>query len=394
MIRSAVTSVADAARDGWDVVIIGAGPAGSLAAYELARQQLRVLVVERKTFPRYKVCGACLSATAAAQLRASGLEYLINRATATALQSFSVGSRWGRCTLPIATGYSMAREDLDTGLLRAAESAGATLLAPAAARLLPIAQPGPWRTVEVQSGEQSASVSARVVIVASGLGSLSRVMGAEIPERVSESSRLGIGAVLQPANDAYVGGTIWMAVGSHGYAGLVRLPDGSLNVAAALDRSSLRHGSGPLKAIQRLLEQCGLPALSGGERAEWQGTPLLTRMPRRVWSWRVLLIGDASGYVEPFTGEGMAWAMEAARAVAAVAPCGVRSWSLEVESQWHRWHVQSLHRRQQRCRRLTRWLRYPWAVRGGVITARCFPSLAATLAWQLTRTRKEYMICN
>jgi len=53
----------------WPVVVIGAGPAGALAALELARQGVPVLLVERRRFPRWKVCGACLSGQALAALR-------------------------------------------------------------------------------------------------------------------------------------------------------------------------------------------------------------------------------------------------------------------------------------------------------------------------------------
>src|SRR5262245_14627681 len=52
-----------------DVVIIGAGPAGSAAAIELSRAGRRVILIERKTFPRAKVCGGCLSGPAAARLK-------------------------------------------------------------------------------------------------------------------------------------------------------------------------------------------------------------------------------------------------------------------------------------------------------------------------------------
>ena len=62
-----------AAREPWDVIVIGAGPAGALAARELARRQLKILLVDRKAFPRTKVCGSCISLRALSLLDHAGL---------------------------------------------------------------------------------------------------------------------------------------------------------------------------------------------------------------------------------------------------------------------------------------------------------------------------------
>ena len=61
----------------WEVVIVGAGPAGALAAHGLANRGVRVLLVEQRLFPRWKVCGACLSPQALAALEAAGLADLV-----------------------------------------------------------------------------------------------------------------------------------------------------------------------------------------------------------------------------------------------------------------------------------------------------------------------------
>ena len=57
-------------RNSWDVVVIGAGVAGGLAAFDCARRGLSVLLVEKRSFPRWKVCGCCFNANALAALAA------------------------------------------------------------------------------------------------------------------------------------------------------------------------------------------------------------------------------------------------------------------------------------------------------------------------------------
>src|SRR5438132_14182323 len=71
----------------WDVVVIGAGPAGAMAARQLARMGKSVLLVDKAYFPRWKVCGCCLNAGALATLRAAGLGKLATQCGAGAIQN-------------------------------------------------------------------------------------------------------------------------------------------------------------------------------------------------------------------------------------------------------------------------------------------------------------------
>ena len=61
----------------WDVLIIGAGPAGGLAALDCAKKGLRVMLVEQRSFPRWKVCGCCFNNQAQAILSSRGENTLI-----------------------------------------------------------------------------------------------------------------------------------------------------------------------------------------------------------------------------------------------------------------------------------------------------------------------------
>jgi 2-polyprenyl-6-methoxyphenol hydroxylase-like FAD-dependent oxidoreductase len=73
------------------VVVVGAGPAGALAALGLARQGVPVLLVERRRFPRWKVCGACLSGQALAALEQAGQGPLLDQLGARPLRSVQLG---------------------------------------------------------------------------------------------------------------------------------------------------------------------------------------------------------------------------------------------------------------------------------------------------------------
>ncbi|HEY7428386.1 MAG TPA: FAD-dependent oxidoreductase, partial [Gemmataceae bacterium] len=73
MTVAATTGLEEASRRTWDVVVVGAGPAGAMAAHELARRGCAVLLVDRAAFPRWKVCGCCLNGHALVTLQAAGL---------------------------------------------------------------------------------------------------------------------------------------------------------------------------------------------------------------------------------------------------------------------------------------------------------------------------------
>ena len=110
----------------------------------------------------------------------------------------------------------------------------------------------------------------------------------------------------------------------------------------------------------------------------WKGTPPLTRRVSSLGEERLFLVGDAAGYVEPFTGEGMTWALIAARTVAPLAVTAARRapWDASHETNWSTAH-RALQRRMRSCGRTTRLLRRPLATRLAVRILAVFPWLAA-----------------
>ncbi|MHC4938044.1 MAG: NAD(P)/FAD-dependent oxidoreductase [Planctomycetota bacterium] len=324
------------------ILVVGAGVAGSLAARALALRGNEVLLVDRARFPRAKVCGACIGPEAIEALRTTGLGDLPGRLGATPLQALSLHASGKGARLPLAGGVALSRTALDHALVEAAREAG----------------------VEFRDGVSEVDCDPELTILATGLGG-----------RVRRGSLVGAGAELEA--DGYEPGVIYMAHSRYGYVGATQAE--RLICGAALRPSAVRRW-GIQGAVARVLDAAGRPMLP---EAEWRGTPLLTRTRARPYEGRSLYAGDAAGYVEPFTGEGIGWAMRSGLAVAELAGDG---WREDLGERWTARRDALLHPAQRRCRMLTRALRCPGAVSLAVRTLRIFPSMAprivrTTTAW-------------
>jgi flavin-dependent dehydrogenase len=372
--RALSHAVGAAARD-WDAVVVGAGPAGSLTAHQLRRAGLSVLLVDRQSFPRRKVCGACLSSGAQQILAEVGLEGVIRRLDPVPLQSLHLCG-WGKTAhLPLDGAAALSRSALDQALVGAAVECGAVFLQGARAR---IGQAGETnRRVSLRLQGTTLEVRARVVVAADGLGGglLADARGPH-GQGVSPTSRVGLGAVFREAPESYAPGVIYMAIGEAGYVGLVRQEDGHLNVAAALDPSILR-ASTPQCEVAALLRQAGLQCLGESPSTPWQGTPALTRTPPVPGAERVLSVGDSAGYVEPFTGEGICWALDSARAVVPFAVQAAEAWDGELLPSWQECRLRRLAPALQLCRAVSWTLRQPALTRSTLRLLGAFPAVAS-----------------
>lgn len=346
-------------REMWDVLVIGSGPAGSIAARQAALRGARVLLVDRSAFPREKVCGCCIGHAGMRALRSIGLGHLADHLGAPRVEQLQlhVGRTVSRIALP--AGRALSRSAFDAALLAEAVRAGAAFVSGVVATVGRV--DGDVRGLELKNDSESVRAMARVVIAADGLASPSTRDCEEIHVAVAAGARVGVGARFV-AEGVIPPNTIEMHVGREGYLGLVRLEDGSIDAAAALDPIAIQAAGvrGCLTAILRG---------SGGERltacvaaAEWRGTPPLTRRRTPVAAERLLLIGDAASYVEPFTGEGMTWAMETAIAAAPIAVEGATHWSAATARRWIAEHRRLLAGRQWSCRMIARVLRMPRAM--------------------------------
>ena len=348
-------------RNSWDVVVIGAGVAGGLAAFDCARRGLSVLLVEKRSFPRWKVCGCCFNANALAALAAVGLPELIRDQGGVPLGKVRLGLNGRTLNLGLPEGWALSRERFDQALVHAAEASGATVRFQTGAVLEETSAEERVVRLRPSGGAPTERIRARVVLVAAGLQHQVLASGDRDTTRIDPESRIGAGCLINDDEVAYAGGIIHMAIARCGYVGLVRREDGALNLAAAFDPSAVKSAGGVAHAADQVLRRAGFVVPRALETSRWQLTPALTRRAGVSAGDRFLLLGDASGYVEPFTGEGMAWALAAGGAVAPFVEEAQGCWSGDLERRWQRRLEEMTVRRQRLCRLLSMLLRQPSA---------------------------------
>jgi flavin-dependent dehydrogenase len=364
----------------WDVAIIGAGPAGSAAACCMAQLGLQVLLVDAKPFPRRKVCGGCLNQVSTALVRELlGSEHPLWQA-ALPLNCFELShlGRTSRFDLP--AGVAVDRALLDQSLVNRAIECGATFVDSTVAKLLtPLVA---MREVELSDSNGARVINSRVVVLASGLGNRSAGSNEQLHQRATAGSRLGVEAILDKFPEQYGRHAIHMSVGREGYVGLTQIAGQRLHVAAAVNRQHLQQ-IGPAELVNRILLAAGTPLLEDVAAVAWRGTPPLTVHAQCIADHRVFLIGDAAGYVEPFTGEGIRWALESGMAVAPLVATAVKSWDEALVAQWKQWYSSHILRHQRLCRQLSWGLKHS-AVRWLADRAlRLSPQIAQSVIAQL-----------
>jgi menaquinone-9 beta-reductase len=345
----------------WPVIVIGGGPAGSSAAITIAKLGLKVLLVDAKAFPRRKVCGGCLNQVSARLLK----ELLAPSAplwdASVRLGAFELTHRQRLFRFPMPDGLAVERAEMDQALVDSAVAFGVTFLAPATAKIGRLDANA--RQVRLESNGQSVHLSAQVVIVACGLGNRSS-FDKSLPDLLAlqqsstSASRVGVEVILDEPEADYLAGAIHMIVARDGYVGLTRIANARLHVAAAVNRGALQR-LGPQSLIEAILQEAGAPRLKSAEAGLWRGTPPLTARADCLAAERIFLVGDAAGYVEPFTGEGIRWALESGMAVGPFAIKAHDRWTPTLIDEWEAWYRNVIGIEQQLCRRITSALKRP-----------------------------------
>ncbi len=366
-----------------DAIVVGAGPAGALAARGLAAKGVRVLLVDEAHFPRWKVCGCCLNGAALRALDNVGLSKLPERVGARRLTHARICAGGHTAELNLPDGVALSRERFDEALLHEAIKAGAEFRPETTATWISVSPE--QADIELKTRHGVSTVRARTVIAADGLAAAftRRIPG--VRHEPAPQSRIGAGTTLAHAPRGYGPNTIHMAIGSGGYVGIVRLEDDRLNVAAAFDVHYVRSLRGLAAAATQVIEESGLPSISALRNQRWQGTPPLTRRYELPPAAPLFLIGDAAEYVEPFTGEGMAWALIGGAAVVEHVVAALNGAAPAAQAAWRRRSRTLLGWRRRRCQWIARALRHPRLVVLSVRLLSARPQLAGPYVRALNR---------
>ena len=319
----------DPISSAYDVIIVGAGPAGSTAAILLAQAGWSVALVERQPFPRRKVCGECIAATnlplldalgvgvafdalAGPELRSVGL-FVGAHALAAALPAFAASRHpWGR---------ALGREHLDTLLLQRATAVGADLWQPwTVKRMTREGTRHVCHAVDVASGA-SARLSAPLLIAAHGSWELDPSVEKRTP-RLRQASDLF--AFKGTFRNAHVEpGLLPVLAFPGGYGGMVLGDHELTTLAFCLRRDALRQCrarnpglKAALAAHAHVEANClGVRlALAGAElQTPWLGIGPIQPGIRAPWrDDGVLAIGNVAGEAHPILGEGISMAIQSA----------------------------------------------------------------------------------
>lgn len=291
------------------LLVIGAGPAGVSAAIRLRDRGAEVLLVDRARFPRDKVCGCCLNLAAIHSLARIGCDHRVTSLCRDSLQRWEMRMGNQRIEAALPGGIAISRRAMDTALIEEAVRRGVQLRTGCEARVMEVTADGATISLPLD-GARELAIRFDSVVFASGLsgGGVSQWL----PFVQSPMGPIGVGVILDSV-DQVVPRTIHMVCGSGGYVGLVQLEDGRIDMAAAIRRTVLNaqslNRSEIATRVDQLLRGAGMPELAVANLDRLQMTPPLTRS-RRVGFGGLIAIGDAAFYSEPFTGEGMAWAIE------------------------------------------------------------------------------------
>src|SRR5215213_2931111 len=309
----------------FDVIIAGAGPAGSSAAIHLARGGFRVLLVEQKKFPRAKLCGAFISPECRRHFETLGVaDVMANSDPASITETVFYSSRGHHVTIPSSwfggpAALGLSRAVMDNVLLRQAQDCGVTVLE-GATITEPIVDKDTVRGVKLKINGEEQQHAAPLNIDATGrAGILTRKLHSRDPK--SKAKLIAFKVHLR--NTRVAPGACEIYFYPDGYGGLSSVEGDTSNLCFIISAEQVkRHSSDPALVMRDVLMK--------NQRAAYT---LEHAQPESEWlsaSWErfgrqqpspakgLLAIGDSAAFIDPFTGSGMLMAFESGELVADV----------------------------------------------------------------------------
>ncbi len=307
-----------------DVVVVGAGPAGSAAAAWAARRGRDVLVIDSAQFPRDKACGDGLTPRAIAELRELGLgEWLEGHVSHHGLRMAGFGAqrevRWPGPSFP-ATSSAVPRTELDDRIRQVAADSGAKMLLGVKAVDVEHDATGRVRTLKLDDGQE---IGVGELIVADGARStLGRVLGRQWHQETVYG--VAIRAYIATPRHAEPWITSHLELRSPagevlpGYGWIFPLGNGDVNIGVGALATEKRPADAALRPL--------LAHYTNLRRDEWgfEGQPRLAKSALLPMGGAVsgvagpnwMLVGDAAACVNPLNGEGIDYGLETGRLAA------------------------------------------------------------------------------
>jgi menaquinone-9 beta-reductase len=321
-----------------DVLIVGAGPAGSVAAAVLARADARVRLLDRATFPRDKLCGDTVNPGTLAVLRRLGLSkpiddhgLRVDGMRVTGPRGVAVEGRY-----PDGLhGRALVRSDMDWALLQLAIDAGARFEPSAPVRRAIVEESEGSRSVRgvvVGLGGREREIRAPVTVAADGRRS-TLAFGLGLARHPPRPRRWAIGAYYENAGGMSSLGEMHVRRGR--YIGVAAVPGGIANVCLVkpFDEKGVGRPPAPFFAALLTAELAGDPLLRARFADARLVQPPVVLGPLAVdvspaHLRGLLLAGDAAGFIDPMTGDGLRFAVQGGvLAAEAALQCLTEGWN-------------------------------------------------------------------